>query len=288
MRKVLPLVFLVLALACVSAPSRRPSRTSGETSLAIAAGGVEHRFTRAQLLASPQLKKVTVDKDPAYGGKTMIYDAVPLASLFVGIKVEATQTLIFNCLDGFSAPISTGRVLNLDRRQSVAYVAIESPDRAWPALKPNSSASAGPFYLIWENPAASGIRIEEWPFQLAGFTLKASLESEFPKTIPDPKLPAQSKIRRGYALFAQNCFACHTMNGEGQSQLGPDLNIPHNPTEYMKPVFLKKLVRNPQDLRHWPQSKMSGFNSVVLSDQELDDILAYLKHMTGRRFGAKF
>jgi cytochrome c1 len=76
---------------------------------------------------------------------------------------------------------------------------------------------------------------------------------------------------------------CHTLNGQGTSQLGPDLNIPFNPTEYLGEKYLRQLIRNPQSLRRWPQSKMAGFSSKDLPDGELDQIVAYLRSMSGQK-----
>jgi mono/diheme cytochrome c family protein len=87
----------------------------------------------------------------------------------------------------------------------------------------------------------------------------------------------------GLCLFQQNCLACHRLNGAGDAQFGPDLNLPHNPTEYFQPTFLRQYIRDPQSLRQWPQARMPGFSTEVLSEQELDALLAYLGHMAGRK-----
>ncbi|WP_288502942.1 cytochrome c, partial [uncultured Pseudomonas sp.] len=105
----------------------------------------------------------------------------------------------------------------------------------------------------------------------------------FPALLPDPKLPSGSPVRQGFALFQQNCLACHRLNGAGDAQVGPDLNVPHNPTEYFQPGYLRRLIRDPQSLRQWPQAKMPGFAPSVLSDKELDALLAYLRHMATRK-----
>jgi len=224
-----------------------------------------------------------VENDPAYPGQKMNYDAVPLYTLFEGLKIDPTDTLMFSCLDGFSAPLLSTRLLNSNPNKSVAYIAIEPASERWPRLKPNSAASAGPFYLVWDNPKASNIGTEEWPYQLAGFVLKPSIEAQFPNTVPSQSLHAESTARQGYKLFIKNCFACHTMNGQGASQIGPDLNLPHNPTEYFSPTFLRKLIRDPQSVRLWPESKMKGFDRSMLSDKELQSIISYLQHMSSRK-----
>ena len=47
--------------------------------------------------------------------------------------------------------------------------------------------------------------------------------------------------------------------------------------------FLKRYIRDPQSLRHWPQAKMPAFAASVLPDSELALLVAYLKHMAGRK-----
>jgi len=68
-------------------------------------------------------------------------------------------------------------------------------------------------------------------------------------------------------LFQQTCFACHTMNREGPSQVGPDLNLPLNPTEYFKESVLPQYIRNPKSIRSWERSKMPGFGPEAFSDE---------------------
>ena len=46
---------------------------------------------------------------------------------------------------------------------------------------------------------------------------------------------------------------------------------------------LHALIRNPKSVRTWPEQKMNGWPPDLLSDREIDLILAYLKHMAGRK-----
>lgn len=290
MRKIISVAILGLVVvsgaSCVSKETRVAKTESASVSegpvLEIKVGEQARSFSREQLLKSPafssRLKNIVVEKDPAYSGRKMTYRAIPAASLFAGLPVEKQGTMLFKCLDGFSAPISSERLLNTSSQGSIAYIAIEPAETSWPNLK-NSQNTPGPFYLIWENPEKSKIATEEWPFQLAGFEQKPSIETMYPHTKPKATVAAKSPIRDGYKVFTQNCFACHTMNGEGSSQMGPDLNLPFNPTEYLKPDFLVKLIRDPKNLRQWSQSKMNGFDKDQISDRDMKNLIAYLRHM---------
>ena len=56
-----------------------------------------------------------------------------------------------------------------------------------------------------------------------------------------------------------------------------------NPTEYFQPAILPRYPRDPSSVRAWGDQQMPGFAPDVLSDQDLDAIVAYLGHMAGRR-----
>jgi mono/diheme cytochrome c family protein len=126
-------------------------------------------------------------------------------------------------------------------------------------------------------------RLMQWPYQLATIRKLDSVAKRFPAILPDSSLPAAGDVQHGFVVFQHTCFACHTLNGEGDAKLGPDLNIPHNPIEYLRADLLRAYIRNPQSLRQWPQAKMRGFDTQALSDADLDAVLAYLRHMAGRK-----
>lgn len=246
--------------------------------LTLQAGDQAHTFKRSELLQRHDLETLTITADPAYPGQKMVYKAVPVTSLFDTLKIDTNAVIQFQCLDGFSAPISKERLLNKDKNKSRAFIAIEEANKPWPAIKAGGP-SAGPFYLVWPDPQPSFIGPEEWPFQLAAFTVKGTLESLYPKIFPEQKVPANSPVRRGLAVFTKNCFACHTLNLQGAAEVGPDLNIPMSPTEYFQKAALRKQIRDPQSLRHFPKSRMNAFPSTVLPEQDLDDLVSYLTYM---------
>ena len=51
----------------------------------------------------------------------------------------------------------------------------------------------------------------------------------------------------------------------------------------MTPDGLHALIRDPKSVRSWPAMKMKGLPPDLLSDNEIDLIIAYLKHMAGRK-----
>lgn len=229
-------------------------------------------WSSIELLARADATTVAIPADVAFQ-RPMRYRAVPLRALLPGLRPD--QHLQFVAADGFAAEIPADMILN--RQGAQAWLAVEDPQHPWPAL-PGSGKGAGPFYLVWTNPQAAHIGTEQWPYQLASIRTLPGVDVRFPAIVP--QAAAGTEVRRGFDVFKRTCFACHTMNGEGGSQLGPDLNLPYNPTEYLRTDLLRGFIRNPQSLRRWPQAKMQGFPSQqALSDADLDALLAYLRYM---------
>jgi mono/diheme cytochrome c family protein len=234
-------------------------------------------YTAATLLQRPDVRTVVIPADVAFK-RPMRYRAVPLVALLPGITPADHLQLV--ATDGFAAEIPAALLLN--HQGSTPWLAIEDPAHPWPAPAENP-LGAGPFYLVWTRPQAAGVSPEQWPYQLARIRKLTGVAERFPAIQPDPGLPANDIVRHGFAVFQRTCFACHTLNGAGDSRLGPDLNIPHNPTEYLRADLLRAYIRNPQSLRRWPQARMQGFDTQAMSDADLDAVLAYLRHMAGRK-----
>jgi mono/diheme cytochrome c family protein len=243
-------------------------------------------YTATELLKRPDLETITVKRDLAYHGREMHYQAVPAAALLAEAHLRDDGVVQFCCLDGFVASISKERITGAGPGRSKAYVAIEDPKSKWPDLpKKPSIGSAGPFYLVWLDPELSGILPEEWPYQITAFEIKGTLAELYPKMFP--KHVEDARVVRGLKLFQQTCFACHTINREGPSQVGPDLNLPLNPTEYLQEPILPRYIRNPKSIRSWEGSKMPAFGREVLSDEDITNVVAYLKEMAVEKAGPK-
>lgn len=270
----------------ISSPSPTPSTSVQDQvtdpEFSITVGEQKKVWKSSELLRHPALREITIPNESAYEGQTKTYQAVPLALLFEGFQIPDGRTLEYQTTDGFISSFKPERLLQTSEEGAVAYIAVEDPSHPWPNFN-NRNYGPGPFYLIWERPQASDIGREEWPYKLTGFEDKPDLDERYPKLPPDAALPADHPVRNGYKLYLKNCFPCHRINGEGQASLGPDLNHPMSPTEYMAEGMIQKLVRDPQSLRTWTDSKMLPFGEEVISDEELDHIVLYLKHKAETR-----
>lgn len=222
-------------------------------------------------------KTVDVENDVTYKTKLTKFQAVPVYKLLEGFSLKNGEMLQFHCLDHFSAPLDKDLLLSKDPKKAMAYLAVEDPKKPWPVL-PKKNASAGPFYLIWKNATASNIGSEQWPFQLASFSVKGSLKETYP--LIHPKESASEDIKKGFQVFTKNCFACHKINGQGLAAMGPDLNIPMSPTEYWQKRAFPQLIRNPHKVRTWPALQMNvHFSSIEISDAQLEQLWSYFEHM---------
>jgi mono/diheme cytochrome c family protein len=254
---------------------------AAEPVLDIVIGSETRQFARDALLARADAATIEIAKDVSYG-KTMSYRAVPLARLLAGLTFPTDSIIEAVAIDGFAAQLPLDLITNSDPAKAVAWVAVEPADKPWPPL-PGKTASAGPFYIIWTGASVATIRSEQWPYQLAKLASQPSPIVRWPALNVDPLLPSTDSVRAGLALFVSQCLPCHTLNGAGAGTVGPDLNRPMNPTEYLTRGGLKALIRDPQSVRTWPEQRMPSFTVEQMSDREIDLVIEYLTHMAARR-----
>ena len=245
-------------------------------------GSKKTMYPAAQLLKHPAVRHIEVPVDVAYKGP-MSYDALPLVWLLKAQGVLPGDTIQFKALDGFVMSMPAAPLFNQQPDKAQAWLAIEPSDKKWPSLKGENGPSAGPFYLVWLNPKASNVAPEQWPYQIARISVEMLPARRWPQLVPAAELPANHPARAGFELFLKHCFTCHTLNHAGEARLGPDLNLPLNPTEYFRDGVLRQFIRNNQNVRSWPEARMPKFGPEVLAEKELSDLLAYLQHMAGRK-----
>jgi mono/diheme cytochrome c family protein len=242
-------------------------------------------FDAASLLARPEARSILVPNDVAYK-RDMNFRAVPLLALLAGLPLERADTLETRATDGFVSQLPMALILKAAKGGSVPWLSIDDASAPWPPM-PGRSKSAGPFYLVWLDPERSDIGREQWPYALSSLTAVEPPVQRWPQIAVDPALPADDPTRHGQAVFIVQCLPCHRIRGGGEGEMGPDLVQPKSPTEYMTPAGLMAQIRNPKSLRSWPSQQMPGFDEAALSTPELDAVIAYLKHMVGRRDAAR-
>lgn len=235
------------------------------------------RYSSAELLAHPASRVLEIPADVAYK-RPMRYRALPLAELLPGVKAGDHLQAVAD--DGFAAELPAAELL--DAPGARAWLAVEDPAAPWPPLG-KAGKSAGPFYLVWSAPEKEQISPEQWPFRVVRLRVLPAVAERFPALRPASALAPDDPVNLGFAQFQKHCLACHRLNKQGDATFGPDLNLPYNPTEYLRADLLRRYLRDPQALRHWPQARMPGFSTAALSETQLDHLLAYLRHMAGRK-----
>ncbi len=261
------LVLLTLARPCAAAD------------LTVSIGGTTKQFSTQELLNNPATVTISIPKDAAYG-HAMSYQALPLAVLSRGFTLPQGYGLQAVATDGFTADLPAALVLrDPSNKRAVAYLAIEPPDHPWPKLA-GKQQTAGPFYVVWLRPALDDIRPEQWPYGVVKISSAPAPQKRWPAMAVDALLPADAPELKGLALFATNCMVCHKINGAGDAEVGPDLNLPKSAVEYFQPKALHQYIRDPASLRAWKAMGMKGFSAEALSDDEIDLIIAYLKYMS--------
>lgn len=233
-------------------------------------------FSQADLLRAPTARDVTVPETSVQA------KAVPLLDLLDGLLTDDVDTLDVQALDGFASQIPLNLVRNAAHGGSTALLAVEDPAHPWPAL-PNGTASAGPFYLVWEYPERSGISSEQWPYQVSSITGAESPVHRWPQIAIGANVPSEALAHRGQGVFITQCMPCHKMRGGGSADIGPDLGQPMPAASYLTEDGLRALIRDPRSVRTWPEQRMVGFDASALSDADLAAVVAYLHEMASHR-----
>jgi mono/diheme cytochrome c family protein len=263
-----PAVLAVLLLWLLAA-------SAGAQSLRIADRQTARTVTAAALLADPATRTVTID-DPVYR-RLMSYRAIPGSELLRGLAVAADDYVQLIATDQFSIGVPARLVLGPQ-----ALVAIEDPAKPWPAIPGKSTGTAGPFFMIWQEAKRDEISSEYWAYKLGALQVTDSPYKRWPVLAVADDVPATDPARRGLDRYVALCIACHRFKGAGEGEQGPDLGQPMNPVDYIQLSALRRLLRDSAQVRNWPDRKMPAFSQDVLSDEDLEAIVAWLAYKARR------
>ncbi|AJW46961.1 c-type cytochrome [Ralstonia mannitolilytica] len=252
--------------------------------LTLNVGGQSRTLSRDALLHDPHLRDVTVEDQNLK--RRLTFKALPVTELFRGQSISPDASATTAASDGYVSHLPT-RLLLADRADGPrAWLAVEDPNAPWPTLK---GQGIGPFRLIWTAPPAKSSLVNEslWTYSIVRIDIAALPGERFAAIRPAAGQPADGPVMRGFATFQRVCFSCHTLNRAGDATLGPDLNVPYSPVEYLGDEKLRHLIRDPQSLRWWPNARMSAIDEKTLSNAQLSDLLAYFHHMAQHKAAAQ-
>lgn len=212
--------------------------------------------------------------DPVYNSEKS-FDGVSLLQLLkaAGYKQgQAADEVVLTASDGYAPSMPLTYLL--DDQAILVFAESGKKDFEFaPVAQGKAMLSPAPFYLVWKQGKAVE-KTRPWPYQLVKLEL-VSFQQRYPKLYPT-NAPQNSAAYQGFLLFKQSCISCHSINLQG-GELGPELNAPKNVTEYWTDDHLKAFIPSASGYRY--KSKMPDFPQ--LSSQDIDHLIAYLKHMKG-------
>ncbi|MGB8329230.1 MAG: cytochrome c [Polyangiales bacterium] len=223
-----------------------------------------------------------------YEGTKVTFSAIPLQQVLddgYGPSWREQEAMVFICRDGYQSTIPVRRIL--DHR---AFLAIGRPEgEGFTVLKHEEGQrkriELGPFYVIWENLHDAQIRTDGdygWPYQVVRIDL-VSFRSRFSEMAPPRE--AATKVVAGFEAFIAHCSQCHAINGRGGT-IGPELNYPANPSEYMKDDWLRRWIDDPSSMRRAP--RMPPLNPELPGRARvIDEIVSYLHEMARHKIEPK-
>jgi len=218
-------------------------------------------------------KIITVD-DPVYK-KKKTYEGFPLPEVIklLGLN-KADEAIEFHCVDGYKPILEMGQIEKGD--SYLVFRDTEVKEGKWESFEHGKEKiTPGPFYLVWQNPTEEA----QWPYQIIGLE-QIDFSKKYSKIFPPELKKLSGSTRRGFNIFRNHCLKCHSINLEG-GELGPELNIPKNITEYRNKKYLMAFISDSNTYRF--KSTMPPFKD-VLTKKQIDEVLAYISWMKKFKF----
>lgn len=265
------IALLALLIAVPAACHREPDK-----SLVLRLQGKEQVHSLGQLKFLVPVENTRIEDH--YLKRKINYRGFPLAKL---LKVFAAadqdyDEVIFRCADGYLAHVSRAD-LDAGKLDSF-YLAFGEGGDKFKSLIPQGKAevSPEPFYAVATNPEAFATL--SWPYEIVAIEFV-----NFRKMFPGlyfSGLEKDTDVKRGFDLFRKECLKCHSLNLQG-GDIGPELNVPQNITEYRDDSYLRAFIANASAFR--AKSKMPAF--AQLSEKNIMDVLSYLRSMRLHKTG---
>lgn len=246
-------------------------------SLKVADRQTSKTFSAQQLLADPTVRDVAIARDPVFG-KAMRYRAIPVPELLKGLSLGTEDYVEFTATDKFSIGVPVRLLQPTSSEGPKPFLAVETPAAKWPPIPDQGKESPAPFFLIWQDAKPGEISSEYWVYKLASLTVTDSPFKRWPALNVADDLPPTHPARRGLDRYVALCISCHRFNGAGEGEMGPDLAKPMNPVDYFQPQAFRKFLRSSKSVRDWPERKMPSFVEEVLSNEDMEALIAWLTY----------
>jgi mono/diheme cytochrome c family protein len=109
-------------------------------------------------------------------------------------------------------------------------------------LKNHTHSTAGPYALLWTDPARNVISDEYWAWSVVRIQYHEKLDESMVIAEPSMIPKAQEKqVLKGYEVYVSHCAACHTIDHKGKASIGPDLKYPKTAFEYYPDIRVLKI-----------------------------------------------
>ena len=262
--------FVLVSLMVAVNPSPGAVQSAG-TDLTLESHGRARVVTLADLKRKLKTATLTVN-DLTYGGHKKTYEGFWLEDLLAlaGVDASSGDEIWFRCADGYTP---TMPLANLGKQKGLVAFREKGAPGGWEKVRQGKTLiSPAPYYLVWDTDQDS----YPWPYQLVGIEV-VSFKEKFDRIFPAGEEPTTA-VYRGFEHFRARCLRCHSLNLQG-GDVGPELNVPKNITEYWDEKVLVQFIKNPGDFR--ARSKMPP--SPQLTDQDLQDLLSYLRWIRERK-----
>jgi len=226
-------------------------------------------FTIENLQAALPEVEVSID-DPVFR-QTIIFQGFELAGVLQLAGWNSSMVgdeISFITQDGY-APTTAISTLKLRK----AYLVYTQKGKAGLGKVEQGKAllDAGPFYVVWEDDPASKVEVP-WPYQLVAIEV-IDFSSQYNLMMPSG-VTANSAEQQGFELFKVSCMRCHSINLQG-GDLGPELNVPKNVTEYWSDQDLRAFIKDASSFH--ARSKMPPFTH--FNAAQIDQLMRYLGKM---------
>ncbi len=263
------IVVLLLTVSWVVAAG-----AADDASLDVVLAGQSHRYARADLERELTTHTLTV-ADPDHD-EPQTYDAFALTDVLAlaGAAASHGDELVFVARDGYAPTVAYAALAA--HPAFVAFREHGNPNGFGVVKQGKAMVSPAPYFLVWREGKSLGADFP-WPYQLVRIEVvdfAAKYAALYPRDVA-----ATGPELRGFRTFKTHCLRCHSINLQG-GELGPELNVPKNVTEYWDGGHLRAFIHDAS--AYHAHSKMPSFVG-ALSATDIDDVLVYLSLMKTRK-----